>query len=98
MKKASGWSSLVAFVDVLVGNERIRTSYPFVPNEVNYQAALHSGVLGTHWFQAFRSSNWAASCRKQAVYSLLGKYSKATMARRASLAAAWRATLSAPVL
>ncbi len=27
--------------------ERIRTSDPFVPNEVRYQAALHTDVCGT---------------------------------------------------
>jgi hypothetical protein len=26
-------------------NERIRTSDPFVPNEVRYQAALHSDLI-----------------------------------------------------
>ncbi len=36
--------SLAAFVRPYGRNERIRTSDPFVPNEVRYQAALHSEI------------------------------------------------------
>jgi hypothetical protein len=45
MKKASRNRFLEAFVLCLGRNERIRTSDPFVPNEVRYQAALHSEIL-----------------------------------------------------
>ena len=44
MKKAFKNRSLKAFVLSNGRNERIRTSDPFVPNEVRYQAALHSEI------------------------------------------------------
>ena len=44
MKKAANCMSLAAFVRPNGRNERIRTSDPFVPNEVRYQAAPHSEI------------------------------------------------------
>ncbi len=43
MQKAALLSGLFKFGRC----ERIRTSDPFVPNEVRYQAALHTDVCGT---------------------------------------------------
>ena len=45
MKKAANCISLAAFVRPNGRNERIRTSDPFVPNEVRYQAAPHSELF-----------------------------------------------------
>ncbi len=45
MKKVPKNFSLETFVRPHGRNERIRTSDPFVPNEVRYQAAPHSEYL-----------------------------------------------------
>ncbi len=45
MKKAANSMLLAAFVRPHGRNERIRTSDPFVPNEVRYQAAPHSEIF-----------------------------------------------------
>ena len=45
MKKASEYRYLEAFVLFRGRCERIRTSDPFVPNEVRYQAAPHSELF-----------------------------------------------------
>ena len=45
MKKVPKNFSLETFVRPNGRNERIRTSDPFVPNEVRYQAAPHSELF-----------------------------------------------------
>ena len=45
MKKPAKCMFLAGFVRPNGRNERIRTSDPFVPNEVRYQAAPHSELF-----------------------------------------------------
>ena len=56
--------------------ERIRTSDPFVPNEVRYQAALHTDVCGARIYRKPRhDTSFFCICRKKrALRSIIQRF------------------------